>query len=89
MQSPITESPPSIDIHEVKRDLEKEHYWCIPYLTQSSMGARTLNLGDSVFLYIGTRLIGVYQPKLEPVTKTEGKRTIYIVIIGKKSLNVS
>ena len=54
-QSPITESPPSIDIHGVKRDLDKKH-WCIPHhLTQSSMGARMLNLGDSVFLYTGTR----------------------------------
>ena len=42
-QSPITESPPSID----------KKYWCIlNHLAQSSMGARTLNLGDSVFLYI-------------------------------------
>ena len=50
---PITESSLSIDNHGVKRDLDKKH-WYIPYhLTQSSMGARTLNLGDSVFLYTG------------------------------------
>ena len=31
-----------------------QKHWCIPYhLTQSSMGAGTLNLGDSVFLYTG------------------------------------
>ena len=49
----MTESPPSIDINGLKRDLDKKH-WCIPnHLTQSSMGAGTLNLGDSVFLYTG------------------------------------
>ena len=49
----ITESPPSIDKHGVNRDLDKKH-WCLPYhLTQSSMGAGTLNLGDSAFLYTG------------------------------------
>ena len=49
----MTESPPSIDMHGVKRDLDKI-YWCIlNHLTQSSMGARTLNPGDSVFLYTG------------------------------------
>ena len=37
----------------VKRDLDKKH-WCIPYhLTQSSVGTRTLNFWDSVFLYRG------------------------------------
>ena len=49
-----SESPPSIDINGVKCDLDKKH-WCMPYhLPRSSMGARTLNLGDSVFLYTGT-----------------------------------
>ena len=43
----LTESP-SIDIHGVRCDLDRKH-WCI----LSSMGARTLNLGDSVFLYTG------------------------------------
>ena len=53
-QSPITESPLSMDINGVKCDLDKKHR-CIPhYLTQSSMDARTLNLGNSVFLYTGT-----------------------------------
>ena len=51
--SPITESPLSIDIIGIKRDLDKKH-WCIShYLTRSSMDARTPNLGDSVFPYIG------------------------------------
>ena len=51
---PITESPPSIDIHGVKPDLDKNH-WCIPYhFTQSFLGIRTLNLVDSEFLYTGT-----------------------------------
>ena len=41
-QSPITESPPSIDIHGVKHDRGKKQ-WCIPCnLTQSSVGARML-----------------------------------------------
>ena len=43
--SPPKKSLPSIDIHGVKRDLDKKH-WCIPYhLTQSYMSARTLNQG--------------------------------------------
>ena len=52
MGSISTESPHSIDIHGVKRDLDEKH-WCIfqCHFTQSSMGARTLNLGGSVFLY--------------------------------------
>ena len=51
---PHNRESPSIDIHGVKRDLDKKH-WCIQYhLTQSSMDARTLNLGDSVFLYTGS-----------------------------------
>ena len=42
---------PSLDKHGVNRDLDKKH-WCLPYhLTQSSMGAGTLNLGDSVFFF--------------------------------------
>ena len=44
---------PFHDKHGVNRDLDKKH-WFVPYhLTQSSMGAGTLNLGDSVFLYTG------------------------------------
>ena len=51
----ITESPPSIDKHGVNRDLDKKH-WCLPYhLTQSSMGAGALNLGDSVSLFTGNQ----------------------------------
>ena len=51
--SPKQRVPPPfpIDIHGVKRDLGKKH-WCIPHhLTQSFIGARTLNLGDSVIRY--------------------------------------
>ena len=48
---PITESSPSIDTHGVKRDLDKIHWCILNHLTQSSLGVRTLNLGDSVFLY--------------------------------------
>ena len=35
----------------VKLDLDKKNWRIQHYLTQSSMGARTFNLGDSVFLY--------------------------------------
>ena len=81
--SPITESPPSIDIHEVKRDLDKKH-WCIPYhLTQSSMGARTLNFGDSVFLYTGT----TSQSILDGTTSLTNDR-LYQIIIFIRSTNV-
>ena len=59
---PITESPPSIDMNGVKGDLDKKKkkkkkkHLCIPcYLTHSSMGARTLNFGESIlyFFYTG------------------------------------
>ena len=51
------ESPPSIDIHGVKRDLDQKHWCILSHLSQSFMGDRTLNLGDSVFLYTGVMTI--------------------------------
>ena len=50
---PTTESPPSIDIHGVKRDLDKKH-WCIPHhLIQSSVGAGRAILGTLYFFTPG------------------------------------
>ena len=40
--------------HQRSKAWPWQKHWCIPYhLTQSSMGNRTFNLGDSVFLYTG------------------------------------
>ena len=62
---PITESPSSIDIHGVKRDLDKIHWCILNHLTQSSMGARTFKVGDSAFLYTGIKkLIGCHHGSL-------------------------
>ena len=67
----ITESPPSIDQHGANRDLDKKH-WCLPYhLTQSSMGAGTLNLGDSVFLYTGNHCYMALHWSLTPLFEVD------------------
>ena len=55
--SPITESTPSIDILGVKRDRDKIHWFTLNRFTPSSMGTRTLNLGDSVFLCTGLLVV--------------------------------
>ena len=50
---------------------DKKH-WCLPYhLTQSSMGAGTLNLGDSVFLYIGNHCYMAMHWSLTPLFEVD------------------
>ena len=67
----ITESPPSIDKHGVNRDLDKKQ-WCLPYhLTQSSMGAGILNLGESVFLYTGNHCFMAIHWSLTPLFEVD------------------
>ena len=51
---------PSIGKHGVNRDLDEKH-WCLPYhLTQSSMGAGTLNLGTLYFFTPATTATWLY-----------------------------
>ena len=73
----MTESSPSIDVHGVKRDLEKKH-WCIPYhLTQNFMGVRTPNLGESVFFYLYTGQVQATDEKIFNLKKKKKKKKIF------------
>ena len=61
---------PFINKHGVNRDLEKKH-WCLSYHFQSSMGAGTLNLGDSVFLYTGNHCFMAIHWSLTPLFEVD------------------
>ena len=51
---PISERSSPIDFNGVRSDLDKKHWCKSNHLTQSSMGAKMFNLGDSLFLYTGS-----------------------------------
>ena len=62
---------PFIDKYGVNRDLDKKH-WCLSYhLTQSSMGAGTLNLEESVFLYTSNHCYIAIHWSLSPVFEVD------------------